>query len=357
MTRPLRIDGSYGEGGGQILRTAVALSAITGKPVEIVNIRARRPKPGLKRQHLTAIRAASEIAGAEVEGLYLGSTRIVFRPTSIRSGTYIFDIGTAGSITLLLQALLPIIAYAPGPVEVRVRGGTDVPWSPPIDYLRNVIAHYLRKFGYGPEIELVRRGHYPRGGGLVVARVRNPPRGFEPVRLVRRGDVTEVRGVSHCVRLPKHVAERQARAAEEEIRGAGLHAPVRIEIEWYEPRRDPHLGPGSGIVIWAEAGEARIGGDSLGARGKRAEAVGREAAEKMLRDLATGAALDTHMSDNVIPYAALAEGVSELGGAQLTMHTYTNAWLVKQILGVELELQGRIGEPFMMRIRGAGIRT
>lgn len=357
MTKPLRIDGSYGEGGGQILRTAVALSAITGMPIEVVNIRAKRPNPGLKRQHLTAIKAAAVMSGAEVEGLHLGSTRVVFRPTQVRAGSFAFDIGTAGSVTLLLQALLPIMAYAPGPVEVRVRGGTDVPWSPPIDYLRNVIAYYLTKFGYAPEIELVRRGHYPRGGGLVIARVRNPPRSLEPVRLVRRGDVAEVRGVSHCVRLPRHVAERQARAAEEELRRAGLRVPVKIDVEWYEPHRDPHLGPGSGIVIWAEAGESRIGGDSLGAKGKRAEVVGKEAARRMLRDLATGLALDTHMSDNAIPYAALAWGTSELGGAELTMHAYTNAWLVKKVLGIKLELKGSIGEPFLLRIEGAGVEA
>ena len=197
----------------------------------------------------------------------------------------------------------------PGRTEVELRGGTDVPWSPPIDYVRYVMMHYLRKQGFFPEINLIRRGHYPKGGGIVRVVVDNPPRRLLPVIMTKRYAVEKIEGVSHCVRLPKHVAERQAKAAIETIKSAGYNVPINIELEWYEPSKDPHLGPGSGIVLWADAGNTVLGGDSLGARGKRAELVGNEAAVKLIHDLKTGTALDKFMSDNIIPYIALADGV------------------------------------------------
>ena len=349
------IDGSFGEGGGQILRTSVALSAILGKPVKIVNIRAKRPQPGLKRQHMTAISAAATLCSAEVEGLKLGSTTVTFKPGAIRSGIFKFDIGTAGSISLVLQTLLPIMAYAPGPTEVRITGGTDVPWSPPIDYVRSVITYHLKLLGYEVNVELIRRGHYPRGGGEVRVRVSKPPRALTSLNLVKRGDVKFIKGRSHCVKLPKHVAERQAKSAKEILSKELAGIPIEIELEWYEHGRDPHLGPGSGIVLWASAGKALLGADSLGARGKRAEVVGEEAAKKLLNDLRTGMALDTHMSDNIIPYIALAKGTSVIGGARLSMHAYTNVWLIKKILKVDAKLQGSLDEPFTLEVKGAGI--
>ncbi len=350
------IDGSFGEGGGQILRTSIALSAILGVPIKIANIRAKRPQPGLKRQHMTAITAAATLCNAEVEGLKLGSTTIVFKPKDIKSGTFRFDIGTAGSISLVLQTLLPIMAYAPGPTEVKISGGTDVPWSPPIDYVRSVITYHLKLVGYEVRIELIRRGHYPRGGGEVRVKVDKPPRALAAVELIKRGNVRYIKGRSHCVKLPKHVAERQAKSARELLSKELAGIPIEIELEWYEPSKDPHLGPGSGIVLWASAGEALLGADALGARGKRAEVVGEEAAKKLLNDLRTGMALDTHMSDNIIPYLALAEGTSSIGGAKLSMHAYTNIWLIKKILNIEVEYQGNLNEPFKLRVRGAGVK-
>ncbi len=350
------VDGSYGEGGGQILRTSVALSCVTGEDVRIVNIRAKRPKPGLKRQHLTAIKAAATLCRAEVEGLEVGSREVTFKPSGIRGGSYRFDIGTAGSITLVLQTLVPIMAYAPQPVRVVITGGTDVPWSPPIDYFANVLTWHLRLLGYELHIERVRRGHYPKGGGLVKASVENPPRELRPVRLLRRGDVERIEGISHCVKLPKHVAVRQAKAAEKRLREGGIRSPISILIEHYEGRPDPHLGPGSGIVVWAVTRDARLGADSLGARGKRAEKVGREAAEKLLEDLLTGAALDRHMSDNILPYIALAAGESVVSGARLTMHAHTVVWVVKQLLNTDVRLEGSLGAPFKAIVRGAGIK-
>ncbi len=351
----LVIDGSFGEGGGQILRTAVALSAVAGIDVKVVNIRARRPEPGLKRQHLTGILAAAKMCNAVVEGASVGSTEVVFRPGSIRGGRYEFDVGTAGSVTLVLQTLLPIMAYADSPVTVEIRGGTDVPWSPPVDYLGYVIEPHLREIGYGFGVELARRGHYPRGGGLVRVRVERPPRSFKPLDKVKSGKLLSIGGVSHCVRLPKHVAERQADAAARELAKRGVGVRMDLRTEWYEPEKDPHLGPGSGIVLWAITEWSILGADSLGERGKPAELVGREAAMKLLEELSTGMAYDRHMADIIIPYLSLAEGSSTIGVSRLTLHAYTNIWLVKNMLKVEVEYSGDLDSPAVIKTRpGAG---
>lgn len=347
----LVIDGSFGEGGGQILRTAVALSAIVGTDIKVVNIRAKRPEPGLKRQHLTGILAAARLCNAVVEGASVGSTEIVFKPGPIRGGNYVFDVGTAGSATLVLQTLLPVMAFADSRVSVEIRGGTDVQWSPPIDYLRYVIRPHLEVLGYSLRVELIRRGHYPRGGGVVRAHADKPPKSFRPVENVESGRVIKVGGLSHCVKLPKHVAERQAKAALEELRRRGMKIEVSIETEWYEPDIDPHLGPGSGIVLWAITENSVLGADSLGEKGKPAEAVGREAAIKLLEDLSTGMAYDKHMADIVIPYLALAEGPSTVGVSRLTLHAYTNMWVVKNMLRTDIEQSGDIDAPAVLKIR------
>lgn len=347
------IDGSYGEGGGQILRTALALSAVTMEPVKIINIRARRRNPGLARQHMTAVKALAELTDAEVEGLALGSRELVFVPRRIKAGGYRFDIGTAGSITLVLQALTPVLVYAPGPVELEIRGGTDVSWSPTIDYFAYVFLRFLERMGYRVELELLRRGHYPRGGGIVRARVPAPPRRLKPVEIPERGEVFRIRGKSHCVRLPRHVAERQAAAAERVLSSRLGNLDIRVEVEHHDPSRDPHLGPGSGVTLWAETRYSLLGADSLGARGKPAEVVGREAAEKLVEDLSRGTALDRHMSDMIIPFIAMADGVSTVTGARYSLHAYTNVWVVKQMLGVEIEVEGRLDEPFKLRISGS----
>ncbi|BEP18057.1 RNA 3'-terminal phosphate cyclase [Pyrofollis japonicus] len=349
------IDGSMGEGGGQILRTALALAALLGKEIKIVNIRAKRPRPGLQRQHMVSVRAVAELSNAKVEGLRLGSTEIVFRPGGLRGGSFRFDIGTAGSITLVLQAIMPIAAFAPSPIRVEIRGGTDVPWSPPIDYIRFVFSRILEKFGYNYNVHVKRRGHYPKGGGIVVFEVAHPPRRLNSAKLDFRGEVKAIEGISHAVKLPRHVAERQARSAEQLLRSKLGDIPIKISIEWYEPSRDPHLGPGSGIVLWAYTERSILGGDSLGARGKPAEKVGSEAAERLYEDLLTGKALDRHASDMVLPYAALACGTSLIGGARLTLHAWTNIELIKKLVP-EAKIKyiegGNIGKPFLLNVEG-----
>lgn len=337
-----------------MLRAALAISAITGRPVRVFNIRAKRSRPGLQHQHLASVRALAELSGARVEGARLGSTDLTFYPGRLRGGDFTFDIGTAGSVTLLLQAIMPVIAASEGPVRVRVRGGTDVPKAPPIDYVRFVLRRLLARMGFDFSVELVRRGHYPRGGGEVVVTKEGPVR-LRPVELVSSGKAIRIEGLSHCVRLPSHVAVRQARAAEEALRSLGV--PVKVDVEYYEPGKDPHLGPGSGIVLWATTEGSVLGGDSLGEKGKPAEQVGREAASSLLEDLSTGMALDRHASDMLLIYAAMAGGVSRLGGARLTSHALTMIDLLRAIVPeaqVRL-LSGSEGAPFVVEVRGAGL--
>ncbi|MEB3765071.1 MAG: RNA 3'-terminal phosphate cyclase [Desulfurococcales archaeon] len=350
------IDGSMGEGGGQILRTAIALSAVTGIPVKVVNIRAKRKNPGLRPQHLTAIKALVEVTSGRAKGLYVGSTSIEFYPGTIRGGNYFFDIGTAGSISLLLQAILPALAFAQEPVEATIRGGTDVKMAPTIDYMRMVFAPLLSLFGYNVDIELVRRGHYPRGGGIVKLRIRNPPKTLKPVDLTTRGTLKSIEGLSHCVKLPQHVAERQARSARAYIKSRLGIEPV-IKLEFYEKGKDPHLGPGSGIALWAIFDRSIMGADALGEKGKPAEKVGEEAASKLVDDILTGASVDRFASDMLPVYMALASGTSYYSGARLTSHAETVFRLLELILGdsIRIEYSGGPNRPFKASIRGMGL--
>lgn len=348
------IDGSIGEGGGQILRYTLALASLLNKPVRIVNIRAKRKNPGLQPQHLTCVKAVATLAEAEVEGAYRGSMELVFRPKKLRGGSFVFDVGTAGSVSLVLQSLLPILPFLDRKTTIEIRGGTDVPMSPPIDYLRYVLQPLLKRLGYRIDIEVVRRGHYPRGGGIVKVIV-DPVHGLESMDIVERGDIKIIKGRSHCVKLPGHVAERQAKAAKDCLLSRGINKPIEIELEYYEPDRDPHLGPGSGIVLYSETENSILGGDALGAKGKYAEEVGKEAAEKLYRELSTGAAIDRHAADMLIPLMALARGVSRITVSELTPHTITAIEVVKILAGTEAQIRGHANRVVSIEIRGLGI--
>src|SRR5437879_9281546 len=231
----IEIDGSYGEGGGQVLRTAVALAAVLSKGIHVFNIRAGRAEPGLRPQHMTGVKAAAELCSSELEGLRVGSTEFTFKPGKLRAGTFRFDVGTAGSVTLVLQTLMPILAFAPGTVQLEITGGTDVKWSPPIDYVRLVMLPILKKVGYHGELELVRRGHYPKGGGLV----KFSSGGASKLRAMtyqKSGPTSKIYGISHAVALPRHVAERQATAARNNLEEAKMPTPS-IDVEVVDDKR------------------------------------------------------------------------------------------------------------------------
>lgn len=348
------VDGSFGEGGGQILRTAVSLAGVLGKNVRISNIRAGRSNPGLKAQHLTGVRAAAEICDAEVEGAEEGSTKLVFQPSRLKNGGFRFDVGTAGSVTLVLQTLMPLMAFAKERVVADITGGTDVRWSPPVDYFSNVTLKVLEKMGHDGRLEVVRRGHYPRGGGVVRFSV-EPVESLEPIAGLNSGSVVRVHGVSHSVGLPEHVAERQSAAAARALRAGGLPKP-EIIIEYQEA--GPGLGPGSGLVLFAETERGSVlGADSLGERGKPAEEVGSDAANRLVEEVESGAFLDRHMGDMVVPFMALAGGTSEVSLSRVTQHTLTNVKVAELLAGVKFEIDGELGGKGRLRATGLGVRN
>jgi len=322
----LEIDASYGEGGGQLLRTAVALAAITGIPVQLSRVRAGRAKPGLAPQHLAAVRAVAQICGAQLEELALGAQELRFEPGALRAGSFEFDIGTAGSITLLLQALLPVLLRAPGPSEVLVRGGTDVRAAPPLDYFTHVLLRLLRPMGVNVQLQERRRGYFPRGGGEVQLHV--VPARLQALRLERAGDLTAVHGVAHVANLPLHIAERMRDAAQARL--APRSRPLHIETRVLGPAQA--IAQGGAIVLWAQTRHSTLGAGRVAERGLRAEVLGEAAAADLQAELDSGAAVDVHAADQLLIYTALAEGESRYTARELSRHAQTAMWLIEHFL-------------------------
>lgn len=334
MGRVIEIDGAFGEGGGAILRQALALSAYAGRAVRLFRIRAGREQPGMKPQHLKAVEAVAAITGARVEGAAIRSTELVFEPGPLHSGSYLFDVGTAGAATLVLQSLLLPCLCGVGEFELTVVGGTDVPWSPPADYLRSVTLPALAHFG-AARLTVVRRGYYPKGGGRLEMRLVGAGGPHASLSLVQSGGLTAVRGVSHAARMlaPRRVAERQAEAARLAL--APLAVPVDIALQYAEA-----YCPGSGITLWTLAPSgASLGASALGERGKRAEDVGRDAAHALQGEIASGAAVDRHLADQLIPFLAVSGG--SLLTSEVTGHARSNIYVSERVLGAAFEVEGR----------------
>ena len=350
----IEIDGSMGEGGGQILRNAVALSAVLLKPIKVYNIRAKRSKPGLRPQHLTGVKAVAALSSADVSGLRVGSMEIVFKPRKLRGGKLFFDAGTAGSTTLMLQSLMPAMAFSDGPVEVELRGGTNNPMAPPVEYFNFVLLPTLEKMGCSFEIELLRRGFYPKGGGVVRARSL-PVSKLKPIRLVEAGGVKRITGLSYSCRLPSHIVERMASTAEKLLSKRGFDVEISREI--LKPGdRKCSLDPGCGIILVAELKSgAVLGSDNLGRIGVPAEKVAEDAVNDLLRQIESGAAVDKHLGDQLVIWASLADGISEYSVAELTSHTVTSIELCRILSGAEAEVSGKLGEPALIRIKGIGL--
>jgi RNA 3'-terminal phosphate cyclase (GTP) len=334
-SEPLLLDGSRGEGGGAVLRQALGLAVYAGRAIRIVRVRARRPRPGLQRQHLTAVKAASLLSGAHVEGAVVGSQEILFAPGPRRSGEWELDVGTAGAVTLVLQAvLLPALAL-PGRTRFTLTGGTDTTWAPPVDYLDRVALPALRSFGAG-EISVARRGYYPRGGGHVVASFDGSDEPLEPLVYDRPPRVERLAGLGHAaVSLqPRRVAERQAEAAREEL--APLRLPLAITTRYSDA-----LSAGSGLVLWTVGSTPPLGGSALGAPRRRAEDVGAAAARELLRELESGAAVDRHLADQLVPFLAVAGG--RLRAREITGHARSNVDVARAVIGAELRIDEATG--------------
>ncbi len=336
MNPLFEIDGSQKSGSGTILRLSVALAAITGQPLHIYNIRQNRPQPGLKPQHLEAVLTAVKLCSAEVKGATLGSRELWFKPREVKGGNLEAEIGTAGSIPMLLTATLPILVSAKDSVRIHVsKGGTDVSHSPTINYLRNVFLPALKQMGLEVAITVHKYGYYPRGMGEVTMTV-NPPQSLQPIRLNNFGKLKSVKGVSVCTFLEdRKVAERQAKVARQYLSEKGYAADIQVVNDRSNP-----LQKGSSIALWAETDTgAIIGADAIGELKKTSEAVGREAAEKLHVELSMKPTVDVHLADMLVPYMALAEGSSTLLTREVSEHLETNVWLAEKMLKVRFNIQ------------------
>jgi RNA 3'-terminal phosphate cyclase (ATP) len=330
MTARLAIDGSHGEGGGQILRSAVKFSAMVGRPIRIENIRAGRKKPGLAAQHITSIRAAGAICGAIVEGDDLESSTLSFTPGHpVRPGNYEFDVaaaregGSAGSACLVIQTALLPLSVVEGESRLIVHGGTHMTWSPPFDYLRDVWLPALRKLGLDADLDLRRSGWFPIGQGCIEARTTGRKRAFTATDLKDRGQLREITGQAIAANLPAHIPQRMADRASALLADIGV--PVRIE-----PKRLRAACAGAGIFLTAHYDNVRCGFSALGERGKLSETVAEEAVALLTSHIGSGAALDVHLGDQLLVPLAVASGPSEFSVERASLHLETNAWLIEQ---------------------------
>ncbi len=350
----IEIEGSYGEGGGQVLRTSLALSAITGQPVRVVEIRAGRRKPGLRPQHLTGVRAIARVCDAEVEGARLNSQEVTFEPRSKpKGGEYTFDVaqaakgGSAGSVSLIFQTVALPLVFAQGASKLTLRGGTHVAWSPPYDYLKRVYLPTLARMGAQAKVNVRKWGWYPIGGGEVEAWVegQGPDAVLAGLDLRERGDLLRVRGLSASSNLPKHIRKRQEGAALQMLRANGVNA--RLEV-----MDAPSKGTGTVVFLWAEFEHVVAGFTSLGERGKPAERVAEEAAQDLLEYLHSDTALDRYLADQLVLPMALAEGPSQFSTEEVTRHLLTNAWVVNHFFPGRVEVEGQEGRPGLCIVGG-----
>ena len=331
----IELDGSQGEGGGQILRTALTLSMITGIPFRIERIRAKRSKPGLLRQHLTAVKAAAQICGAQVEGAEPGSLALSFVPGKIRGGDYSFAIGTAGSCTLVLQTVLPALWFADAPSTVMVSGGTHNSAAPPADFLQRVWLPLMQRMGVSMELELLRHGFYPAGGGELRARVQ-PVAALRPLELLARGELQGVRASAIVAGVPGEVAKREL--AELNVALSGAVDGVQEEIRALSSRE----GPGNALLLELEYGSHSALFTAFGEKGLPAELVAKRLAKEVRHFLGCNGAADEHLADQLLLPLALA-GEGAFTAVCLSSHLHTNLAVISKFLPVEFELGGDPG--------------
>jgi len=354
----IQLDGSHLEGGGSLVRVALALSTLTGKEFKVTKIRSGRKQPGLKAQHLTAITALKEICGAETNEVEIGSTELWFRPGKVKSGKYEIDIGTAGSITLLLQALILPCLFASGKVTLNVTGGTCGKWQASVDYLQQVLMPQLKRFAK-IELKILRRGYYPKGNGLISLEIMPKIRledfpdfwnGYEKIsltvpkiKLTEQGRLERIEGIVNISKQleNKKVGERIKKMAELKLRRYDV--PVQIKIDYAES-----LSVGGEALLWAEFGKngkeefnpVILASDVLIEPGKSSEQIGTELAEKLENEMDSEAAVDVHLADQLILFMAMLPG-SEIKTSEISKHAQTNCYVCEQFLPVRFECEGQ----------------
>lgn len=337
----ITIDGSQGEGGGQVLRSALTLSLVTGTPFRIERIRAGRRKPGLLRQHLTAAQAATQVGQANVRGAEMHSTELTFVPGEVAAGEYHFAIGTAGSATLVLQTVLPALLRAAGPSRLTLEGGTHNPHAPPFDFLAKTFAPVVTRMGPKIEARLVRPGFYPAGGGEFHVTV-EPADIWQQVELLERGELLGKRARAVVARLPRAIAERELRVIETEL---GWD-PADLVVEEVAGAR----GPGNVVLIELESEHITEVVAAFGSRGTPAEAVAHNAVEQARRYLKSAAPVGEHLADQLlIPFALAGGGTFRTVG--LSRHTTTNLDVIKTFLELEIETVQLAPADWLVKLR------
>jgi RNA 3'-terminal phosphate cyclase (ATP) len=336
-TELIEIDGSFGEGGGQILRTSLALALLTGKAFHLRHVRARRSKPGLQPQHLKSVEAAAAVGQARTRGSSLGSTDLTFEPGEVRPGNYRFDIGTAGSTGLVLHTIyLPLALRGGEPSEITFVGGTHVSTSPSFHFNDRTWRAYLAAMGLHLSLRMDRPGFYPRGGGLVRAFIQ-PCATLHGLTLTQERGPVRISGISAVAGLPRSIAQRQARRARHRLEQHGLDVEI-TEENW-------EGGPGTVVIHELDTRPAPTVFVGLGARGKPAETVADEAVDEVLHYLGSGEApVDIHSGDQLVLPLALAEGASEYA-TQISLHLTTNIAVIGMFLSRAIRCEGEEGKP------------
>ena len=340
------VDGAQKSGSGTIVRFAVGLATLLGEELHLTNIRARREKPGLRPQHLKAIQALQQICQGSLDGGEIGSEEIRFSPGGkIKSGSYEWNIGTAGSTTLLALTLLPVACFSTGAMSFKISGGLFQDFAPSAYHMQYVLFPMLDRMGITAKFSIIRPGYIPRGGGVIEVAVK-PVRGkIKPIRLPNQGDVVQIEGVALSSHLKeKRVSERMMQKCSEVLKSNGYSAQLKIIYDTLALQR------GATLAIYAKTGSGCIiGADMAGEPRRASEDIGRYVARNLMEDLATGATVDRYLADQLIFYAALADGVSEYRIPKLTEHVETNLWLVESILGAKTEVHKNL-----VKIQGIG---
>jgi RNA 3'-terminal phosphate cyclase (ATP) len=330
ITEMIEIDGSAGEGGGQIIRTSLALSLITGKPFSVRKVRANREKPGLQNQHLTCVRAAAEVGSAEVEGAKLQSTAFTFSPGEIQPGNYRFSIGTAGSVLLVLQTLLPPLMMAQAESTLFLEGGTHNPHAPPFDFIESTFVPLINKMGPAVTAELEKMGFYPPGGGKIKVTIRPSSATLTPLHLEARG-TSEVSARCLVIKLPTNVAEREISVLQKSI-------PQLKKSDVSLAQSSNAVSPGNVVTVWVKSDQLVETITQIGERGLRAEVVAERAAQEVNRYLRVDAAVGEHLADQLLLPLSLAGGGSYVTQTP-TLHTKTNIEIIKRFLKVDIRVE------------------